>query len=62
MAVLKYMNRTQVGKAGSWPIVGIAWYEKIYKYVLNEHEACATKMMTHVVRNMGYFMASHEWG
>ena len=40
--MLKYTNRTQVGKAGSWPIVGIAWYEEIYKCVLDEREACAT--------------------
>ena len=40
--MLKYTNRTQVRKGGSWPIVGIAWYEEIYKCVLNECEACAT--------------------
>ena len=39
---MKYTNKVQVKKAGSWPIVGIAWYREIYRCILNEHKACAT--------------------
>ena len=37
-AMINYTARSQIGRAGSWPVEGIAHYEAIYKMVLKEHE------------------------